>query len=126
MAVDGKKMAFVSRGELFVSDVKGVFIRQIRTASDGRVLEVYWQKDNRSLLFNQTVDGYQNWFSIAADGSGEAVQITSDRANNRLLSMNSDRTKAVYLSGRDEVHLLDLEAKSSKMLMQTELWGFQK
>lgn len=125
VAMDGKKMAFVSRGELFVSDIKGQFIRQIETASDGRVSEVYWMKDNKNLLFNQTAAGYQNWFTISADGSGEATQLTRDPANNRLLTMNSDRTKAVYLSGREEVRLLDLETKVSKTLTRAELWGFQ-
>ena len=125
VAMDGKKMAFVSRGELFVSDIKGQFIRQIETAADGRVSEVYWLKDHKKLLFNQTVNGYQNWFLIAADGSGKAEQLTKDQANNRLLTMNSDRTKAVYLSGRDEVRLMDLESKENKMLVRTELWGFQ-
>ncbi|PHN04207.1 S41 family peptidase [Flavilitoribacter nigricans] len=125
VAPDGKKMAFVSRGEVFVSDIKGQFIRQIQTAPDGRVSEVYWLKDNKSLLFNQTVAGYQNWFTIAADGSGKATQLTDDGANNRLLTMNSDRTKAAYLSGRSEVRLLDLESKESKVLARAELWGFQ-
>lgn len=125
VALDGKKMAFVSRGELFVSDIKGQFIRQIKTAVDGRVSEVYWLKDHKNLLFNQTVKGYQNWFTIAADGSAPAKQLTSDAANNRLLSMNNDRTKAVYLSGREEVRLIDLESKESKTLARAELWGFQ-
>src|SRR6185369_16172454 len=33
---DGKKLAFVSRGELFVSDVEGKFIRQINRGSAER------------------------------------------------------------------------------------------
>lgn len=125
VADDGKKMAFVSRGELFVSDIEGKFVRQIETASDGRVSEVYWLKDNKSLLFNQTVGGYQNWFTIAADGNGAARQLTRDVANNRLLTMNSKRTRAVYLSGRGEVRLLNLEDFSGKTLVRDELWGFQ-
>lgn len=124
-APDGKKLAFVARGELFVSDPKGQFIRQIPTAADGRVSEVYWLNDNRTLLFNQTVAGYQNWFTVAADGGAQARQLTSDQANNRLLSMNSDRTQAVYLSGREEVRLLDLKTRQSKTLARQELWGFQ-
>ncbi|MEM1124923.1 MAG: peptidase S41, partial [Bacteroidota bacterium] len=59
---DGKKLAFVSRGELFVSDIKGKFPHQLNTAADGRVLQVEWLSDNETLIFNQTVGGYQNWF----------------------------------------------------------------
>ncbi|MGB3801190.1 MAG: LpqB family beta-propeller domain-containing protein, partial [Lewinella sp.] len=84
VAHDGKKIAFVSRGELFVADEEGKFIRQLQTGP-GRVREVKWLKDNLTLLFNQTVDGYLNWFTLPADGSGEMTQRTDDDRNNRSL-----------------------------------------
>jgi len=124
VAPDGKKMAFVARGELFVSDIKGKFPKQLKTAADGRVLEVEWLKDNKTLLFNQTVGGYQNWFKIDASGKIGEKQLTTDTQNNRNLSLNSDRTKAAYLSGRNEVRLMDLETFESTLLLEEELWGF--
>ena len=54
---DKNKIAFISRGELFVSDIEGKYVRQIETNSQGRVLEVKWLADNKTLIFNQTVDG---------------------------------------------------------------------
>lgn len=125
VSLDGKKLAFVSRGELFVSDIGGKFIRQIPTKSDGRVLQIHWLKDDKSILFNQTVRGYQNWFTISADGSEVEKQITNDLRNNRDLNFNSDRTQAVYVSGRDEIRLLDLESLESSTLVKDEIWGFQ-
>ncbi|KXH83521.1 S41 family peptidase [Chryseobacterium kwangjuense] len=121
---DGKKMAFVSRGVLFVSDIEGKFTQQI---SDGkeRVMEVKWLKDNRTLLFSQTDNGYQNWFSISADGKGKAKQLTSDLRNNRNITLNNDLSKAVYLSGRDEVKLMDLKNFSSSTIVKDEIWAFQ-
>lgn len=121
---DGKKMAFVSRGVLFVSDIEGKFTQQI---SDGkeRVMEVKWLKDNRTLLFSQTDKGYQNWFSIAADGKGKAKQLTNDLRNNRNITFNSDLSKAVYLSGRDEVRIMDLKNFSSSTIVKDEIWAFQ-
>jgi len=124
VASDGKKMAFISRGELFVSDIKGKFPKQLKTAADGRVLEVTWLKDNKTLIFNQTVGGYQNWFTIDASGKIGEKQLTTDNQNNRNLSLNSDQTKAAYLSGRNEVRLMDLETFESTLLLEDELWGF--
>ncbi len=121
---DGEKFCFVSRGELFVSDAKGKFVKQIPTRTDGRVLEVHWLTDNKTILFNQTTGGYQNWFTVAADGSAAEQQHTSDLANNRNLTFNSDRSQAVYLSGREEVRIMDLENMSSSLLCKKELWGF--
>ena len=39
--------------------------------------------DNKKLLFNKHLDGYTNWYTIAADGSGNSKAITSDKKNNR-------------------------------------------
>ncbi|MEP7322444.1 MAG: S41 family peptidase, partial [Saprospiraceae bacterium] len=122
---DGKKMAMVSRGELFVSDVEGKFIQQIQRNTSERVREVKWLADNKTILFNQTLDGYTNWFTIHADSVSTPVQITQDKRNNRNLVLNSKRTQAVYFSGRDEVRLIDLTSMTSKTIVKDEIWGFQ-
>lgn len=121
---DGKKIAFVSRGELFVSGIKGKFIRKLNTAATGRVMEVKWFKDNKTLLFNQTVNGWLNLFKIRADKKEQEVQLTADKANNRNISLNSDRSSAVYLSGRDYLKLIDLNTFKVKKLVEEEFWGF--
>ena len=122
---DGKKLAFVSRGELFVSDVEGKFIQEINRNSGERVKEVKWLSDNRTLLFNQTLNGYTNWYSMRADSSAASKQLTSDKKNNRSIVMNKNRSKAVYLSGRDEVRILDTKTMESKSVIKDEIWGFQ-
>ncbi len=122
---DKKKIAFVSRGELFVSDAEGKYVREIVSSSMGRVLEVKWLADNKTLIFNQTVYGYQNWFTISADGKGKEKQHTSDNRNNRDLALNNDKTAGVYLSGRDQLRYIDLENFKSKTLTEDEFWGFQ-
>lgn len=125
VAPDNKKMAFVSRGELFVSDIEGKYVQLIKTRPDGRVEEVKWLSDSRNLIFSQTVGGYQNWFSIAADGSVSEKQLTSDARNNRDLVLNKDRSMGVYNSGRDEVRTIDLKTFVSKTIAKDEIWAFQ-
>ncbi|HVM87801.1 MAG TPA: S41 family peptidase [Puia sp.] len=122
---DGKKLVFTSRGEIFVSDVEGKFIQEIKKGSAERAVEVKWLGDNKTILFNQTAGGFQNLFTIAADGSAPLKQLTHDADNNRSLSFNKSKTKAVYLSGRDEVRILDLKTFESKTIVKDEIWGFQ-
>lgn len=122
---DGKKLAFVSRGELFVSDIDGKFIQKLNRGSVERVREVKWLADNRTVLFNQTLAGYTNWYKMRADSSSNPVQLTSDKRNNRSLVLNKKRTQGVYLSGRDEVRLLDLKSNQSKTIAKDEIWAFQ-
>jgi tricorn protease len=122
---DGKKLVFVSRGELFVSDIEGKFIQQINRHSAERVTEVKWMSDNKKLLFTQTLGGYTNLYTVAADSSGPVKQLTTDKKNDRSIVLNKNRSKAVYLSGRDEVRLLDIKTTESKTIVKDEIWGFQ-
>jgi tricorn protease len=122
---DSKKLVFSSRGKLFVSDIEGKYVRQLTTSPEGRVLEVKWLPDNRTIVFQQTAKGYQNYYSIPADGSGSEKALTTDARSNRNIAFNKSRTKAVYLSGRDEVRVMDLKTFVSKTLVKEEIWAFQ-
>jgi tricorn protease len=130
LSPDGNKLAFVSRGEIFISDADGKYVRKMDRgdsahSSAERALEVKWLPDSRSIIFNQTYNGYQNWFTIKADGTGKLKQLTKDNSNNRDIAFNKARTQAVYLTGRDEVRLLDLKTLESKMIVKDEIWAFQ-
>lgn len=120
---DKKKIAFVSRGSLFVSDISGKFIKQLRTDDAERVVEVKWLKDNETLLFTETVNGYPNLFKVNAKTNGGLEQLTDDSMFNGNLEINHAMTKAAYYSGRNEVRLLDLESFESTTIANEELWG---
>ena len=126
ISADGKKITFVSRGELFAADIKGKFVQQLKTHPLGRVLEVKWLADNKTILFSQTsLSGFSNWYTISAEGKSTEKQITQDAQNNRDITFNGDRTKGVYLSGRNEVRVMDLKTFQSETIAKEEIWGFQ-
>lgn len=120
---DGKKLAFTSRGELFVSDVEGKFVRMINKGNAERATEVKWLSDNKTLLFLQTINGYSNPCVVAADGSSAVKVLAQDAANARFLSLNSKRTQAAYISGRGEVKLIDTKTYAISTVLKDEIWG---
>lgn len=120
---DEKKMAFVSRGELFISDISGKFIKQLNTNPKERVTEVKWLEDDQTLIYTQTVNGYTNLFSIDASTGEVEKQLTEDDQSNRNLEVNADKSHAVYLSGINEVRLINLETMKSETIANEELWG---
>jgi len=75
---DNKKIAFISRGELFVSDIEGKYIVQMHPVETHnyaspnevqdkrfeRIMSVKWLSDNKTLLYNQTWNGYLSWFTL--------------------------------------------------------------
>jgi len=120
---DNKKIAFASRGELFISDIKGKFIKKVDSDKMGRVMEVEWLPDNKTVLFTQTVDGWQNLFTIDIQKGEKEKQITLDKQNNRNLSLSNNLEKAAYLSGRNELRLLDLKTFKSETIAKDEIWA---
>jgi tricorn protease len=120
---DNKKLAFVSRGELFVSDTKGKFVKQISTKTGERIKEVVWLKDNVTLCYVRTDKGYSNLFTMSANTPEKEKQITNDKRNNVNLTLNPDMDQAVYISGRDELRLLDLKSFKSEVLVKDEFWA---
>jgi len=122
---DAKKLALVSRGLLFVSDAKGQFVRQLPTNPRERVKEVHWCQDDRALIYNQTVEGWLNWFIVPADACVSPRAITWDQQSNRSLNLSPDGQSAVYLSGRNELRLLDMKTHKSRLLVKDEFWAFR-
>ncbi len=121
---DGKKLAFISRGKLFVSDIKGKFIKEINTDPLEAVQEVKWLKNNNSLLYSRSYKGYYNWFVTSANGKIATKQITKSSRNNRQITLNNERTKGVYLRGRNEIYTIDLDSFKNELIVKDELWGF--
>jgi C-terminal processing protease CtpA/Prc len=74
-------------------------------------------------LFLQTRNGYNNLYTIAADGSAPIKELTKDNANGRFLTLNAKRTQAAYISGRGEVKLLDTKTLEVKTILKDEIWG---
>lgn len=122
VAPDNKKIAFVSRGRLFVSDIKGQFVREIMTNPAERVTEVLWCSDSKTMLIVRTNGGWPNLYKIAADSDGGEKAVMEGEGTARLVNMNSDRTKAVYYFGRDQLRVTDLTTWADKLLLKDEFW----
>jgi tricorn protease len=119
---DGKKIAFVSRGRLFVSDITGKFMREMPTDRTERVVEVRWMKDNASLLYTRTVKGWANLFTLSASEAGTEKQLTFNEKSSQNLLLSSDGDKALYVSGNNNIDLIDLKNFQVKTLITDEFW----
>ncbi len=121
-APDGKKLAFVARGRLFVSDHKGRFIRELRTNPRERVIEVKWMQDSKNLVFTQTQRGWANLFTISAAKGSAPRQLTNKTSTHRLMSMNHERNRLAYIQGKDSLMLMNLEDFNTRLLVKDDFW----
>lgn len=123
---DASKLAFVSRGILFVSDIEGKSIKKAWHTNE-RVMEVKWLADNKRVIFNQTVNGYPQWFVLNVhQDNAMPKQLTHEKSSQQAISLNKDRSQAVYISGRDELKIMNLSTLTSKTIVKDEFWAFQQ
>ncbi len=119
---DNKKIAFVSRGRLFISDIKGQFITGIETLDKERVMEALWLQDSKNLILIMTNHGWPNVYRLSLEGQPELTALNRSEKSARMLVMNADRDKAVYYSGTDELRMIDLKTFEETLLLNDEFW----
>ncbi len=119
---DNKKIAFVSRGRLFVSDIKGKFVREINTDPLERVLEIKWYADNKNLLYTRTNKGWTNLFKISAETNISEKQLTFENKTERSIEVSSERDKAVLISGNADLKIINLKNDKVENIVKDEFW----
>ena len=119
---DEKKIAFVSRGRLFVSDSKGKFIEELPTNPLEKVDEVKWLKNNKDIVYTQTDRGWANLFIIAADGSKAPKQLTNEEKTIRFLEYDKEKDRMLYISGTNQLKLMTFPDFEQKVLVEDEFW----
>ena len=122
---DGKKLAFVSRGTLFVSDAKGGFIQQISTSPTERVAAVYWAADSKTLYYTRTSgNGWYGLFKQNAQTPGKEVKIHTPAASIRSLSLSPKRDKLAFIEGAKAVMMVNLANDKVEKLVDNNFWAF--
>lgn len=122
---DGKKLAFISRGRLFVSDTKGLFIQAIETDPKERVDEVKWAKENKTLYYTRTRKGWNNLYKTTADKATEEKAIYTPDQTLSSLHMSHDRSMIAFVTGSEKIELLYTEKDKVEKLADNEFWSFQ-
>ncbi|MCL2737902.1 MAG: S41 family peptidase [Bacteroidales bacterium] len=122
---DGLKLAFVSRGRLFVSDAKGKFAKELPTDPKERVVDVVWDKDSKNLYLTRSRMGWFNLYKIGADGAGKERAVYTPDAFVQSLTASHDHSKLVFFTGNDKLELLSTGTESVSTLATIDLWAFR-
>ena len=127
---DGKEIAFIARGEVFVTSVDGSLTKRI-TNTPQQERFVQFAPDGKSVVYASERDGkwqiYQTKrtrekdeiFFFASTLLQEEVLVSSDVDNYQPL-ISPDGKKLAYIEGRRTLKVLDLAAKTSVTLMTPE------
>lgn len=123
---DGKELAFIVRGEVFVTSVKHGTTKQITKTPQGEC-DLVWGKDGRELYYTSERDGKFNIYRarIAREEDPNFANATlieevpmfkADGKERTNPHVSPDGKKLAYVEDRNNLMVMDLDSKKTRQL----------
>lgn len=122
LSPDGKKIAAVVRGEIFITSTEGGYARNI-TNSPWRERDIFWDKDSRRVFFVSDKNAQPNLYSTAATGSEKWIQLTHAKDDVLSPALSPDGKWIAYFHGKRELRLIRTDGKQNHLLMEADFGG---
>ncbi len=124
LSPDRKKIAFISRGEIFVSDKDGKLVRRI-TESPWRESEVIWDRDSRHIFFVSDKGGNLNIYRVDALEPERWEPVATGKEEEWQIKLSPDGRYLAYLKGKKELMIYDIEKKKRRLIYKGQLAGLR-
>ncbi|HWQ36738.1 MAG TPA: LpqB family beta-propeller domain-containing protein, partial [Blastocatellia bacterium] len=113
LAPDGKKVAFVVRGEIFAASAKDGGDAARVSRSVAAEYHVTWSPDSKRLVYVSERDGTPHLFTYDFTSNTE-TQLTKDAAADAMPRFSPDGKLLAFMRGGKELRVLDLETKQER------------
>jgi tricorn protease len=124
LSPDGKKLAFISEGEVFVTDANAkTSIRQL-THTPWREYNVFWGSDSLHVYYIcERGNGYVLLRRSARRGAKES-QLHTQKASILFARLSPNGKYVAFLNGKNKWMLLDVKSKKVSFLATGQIGGF--
>ncbi len=119
---DGKKIAAVVRGEIFVLSTEGGYARNV-TNSPWREQALDWDKDGRTVFYISDAGANPDVYSVSALGDEKPRRLTNTPEDKNGLQVSPDGQWVAYYSGSRQLRLLRPDGKDDRLLVEMDFGG---
>ena len=115
LSPDGKKVAFIVRGEVFAaSSADGGDAARVSN-SFGEEYQLAWAPDSRRLVYVSDRDGVPHLFLYDFTSNSE-TQLTRDAADDSTPRFSPDGKSLAFIRGAKELRVMDMAAKTDRLV----------
>lgn len=133
---DGEQIAFISRGDVFVTSVEYPSTKQI-TKTPAAEMSITWAADNRAIVYTSMRDGHFNIYKAAigrADDpnfsnatviSEEAVFPADDNIERTYPRYSPDGKQLAFIQDRSKLMVMDVKTKAVRQLTDGSTYSYR-
>ncbi|HEX2644640.1 MAG TPA: S41 family peptidase [Thermoanaerobaculia bacterium] len=114
LSPDGKKVAFVTRGDVFAASSKDGGNAARVTATAGGESQVTWAPDSKRIVYASDRDGEGTNLFLYDFAAGTETRLTEGSFHNHTPKFSPDGKLLAFQRGKQEIRLLDISDKAGK------------
>jgi tricorn protease len=119
---DGKKIAAVVRGEIFVLSSDGGYARNI-TNTSWREQNIDWDKESRNIVYVSDIGANPDLFIISALGNEKPRRLTESGEDENSPQFSPDGKLIGYCRGQRQLRLIQPDGQGDRLLAEDDFGG---
>jgi tricorn protease len=122
LSPDGKKLAAIVRGEIFISGSGGEYTRNVSN-SPWRERDLDWDPASQNIVYVSDAEAQPDLYLASALGDEPAKRLTNDAEDQLNPHFSPDGQWLAYYSGSRQLRLMDAHGKNDRLLAEADFGG---